>query len=108
MSETSDLLQDAQNLAETAKDAMRAGAEQPDDTTWGIAENVLKQTKQMFPGDPIVQSVQLTTKLWVSLRSAMEAAANRLKGKHEAERNQRWQAANQQRMNNIGRGGPWS
>jgi hypothetical protein len=101
MSETSDLLQDAQNLVETARDAMRAGQEEPDDTTWGIAENVLKQAKQLFPSDPIVQAIQLTTKLWVSLRSAMEAAANRLRAKHEAERNKELQAANQRRMDNI-------
>jgi hypothetical protein len=109
MSGTFDLLQDAQNLVETAKDAMHAGAQEPDDTTWGISENVLKQAKQLFPGDPIVQEIQLTTKLWVSLRSAMEAVANRFKGKYEAERNREWQAANQRRMHNIGGGGgPWS
>jgi len=101
MSETFDLWQDAQNLVETAKDAMRAGAEEPDDTTWGIAENVLKSAKELFPGDPIAQPIQLTTKLWVSLRSAMEAAANRLKAKHEAERNRELQRVNQQRMNNM-------
>lgn len=107
MPETSDLMRDAQNLVETAKDAMRVGAEEPDDTTWGIAGNVLKQAKELFPSDPIVQAIHLDTKLWVSLRSAMEAAANRLKTKHEAERNREWQAANQRRMGNIrGDGGP--
>ena len=60
MSEAFELLQDAQNLVETAKDAMRAGAEEPDDTTWGIAENVLKQAKRLFPSDPILQAIQLT------------------------------------------------
>ncbi len=101
MSEAFELLQDAQNLVETAKDAMRAGAEEPDDTTWGIAENVLKQAKRLFPSDPILQAIQLTTKLWVSLRSAMEAAANRLKVKHETERNRELKAVNQRRMGNI-------
>ena len=107
MAETSVLMRDAQNLVETAKDAMRAGAEEPDDTTWEIADNVLKQAKELFPTDPIVQAIQLNTKLWVSLRSAMEASANRLKAKHEADRNEELRSAN--RTNNIGRGGgPWS
>jgi hypothetical protein len=79
MSVKFDLAEVAKNLAETAKDAMRSeGRSEPDDVSWGLAQQVLEQAKALLPGDRIVQGLKLGTKLWVSLRSAMEAVAVKL------------------------------
>ena len=81
-----ELMHHALNLAETAKDAMRSNsAGEPDDATWGIAVNVLKEAQQMLPNDVIVKNLALTSKLWVSLRSTMDAVANSLSAANTAD-----------------------
>jgi hypothetical protein len=79
-----DLMHHALKLAETAKDAMRTDST-PDDSTWDIAVNVLNEAQQMIPDDAIIKNLKLNQKLWVSLRSTMEAVANSLDAAHGAE-----------------------
>ena len=85
MSVKFDLAEIAKKLAETAKDAMRSESEsEPDDVSWSLAQRVLEQAKGLSAGDSIVQGLRLETKLWVSVRSAMEAIAVKLESQgHE-------------------------
>jgi hypothetical protein len=74
-----ELMHHALNLAETAKDAMRSNSiGEPDEVTWGTAVTVLKEAQQLLPENTILKDMKLTSKLWVSMRSAMEAVANSL------------------------------
>lgn len=79
MSRLFELKHHALNLAETAKDAMRSdSAGEPDEVTWGTAVTVLKEAQQLLPDNPVLRDMKLTSKLWVSMRSSMEAVANGL------------------------------
>jgi hypothetical protein len=57
----------------------------PDDTTWKIAENILHDAKQILPQDSHVQKIELSSRLWVSLRSAMAEVVNGLQSAYDAE-----------------------
>jgi len=86
MSELFDLAEVAKKLAETSKDAMKNGPEsEPDDVSWGLALQVVEGAKRLLPTDQIVQRINLETKLWVSIRSAMEAVAVKLSSKGTAD-----------------------
>jgi hypothetical protein len=99
MSVKFDLAEVAQNLAETAKDAMKSeGESEPDEVSWSLAQRVLEQAKGMTSGDPIVQELKLETKRWVSLRSAMEAVAVTLKSHAHSEVVAASNAANRRRL----------
>jgi hypothetical protein len=88
MSQKFELMHHAINIAETAKDAMRTDSVgEPDDATWEIAVNVLKQAQQLLPGNAIVHDLKLTSKLWVSIRSAMDAVANALSAANTSDSN---------------------
>jgi hypothetical protein len=86
MSTKFELMHHALNLVETAKDSMRSNsAGEPDEATWGIAVNVLSEAQQMLPENKIVRDLKLNSKLWVSLRSAMEVVANSLSAANRAD-----------------------
>ncbi|HEY4777349.1 MAG TPA: hypothetical protein VIH56_06785 [Candidatus Acidoferrales bacterium] len=79
MSRLFELMHHALNLAETAKDAMRSNSiGEPDEVTWGTAVTVLNEAQQLLPENPILKDLKLSSKRWVSMRSAMEAVANSL------------------------------
>ncbi len=104
MSDNSELTQHALNLAENAKDAMRSNAsEPPDDVTWEIAVDVLKKAQQTLPNNSLVQKLTLPSKVWSSLRSAMDVVANALKTADKEERH-----AAQLARNSREKAGVWS
>jgi hypothetical protein len=105
MSEKFDLAEIAKNLAATAKDAMRIeGEPEPDDVSWGLAQQVLDRSKKILPNDIIVQRVNLERKLWVSVRSAMEAVAVKLDSQGHQDVVDTVNRANEQARRNL-RGG---
>jgi hypothetical protein len=74
-----ELMHHALNLAGIAKDAMLSNsAGEPDEVTWGTAVAVLNEAQQLLPENPILKDLKLTSKLWVSMRTAMETVANSL------------------------------
>jgi hypothetical protein len=99
MSAKFDLAEIAQNLAETAKDAMRGeGESEPDEVSWNPAQGVLEQAKELISGDPLLQGLKLETKRWVSMRSAMEAVAVTVKSQAHSEVVATVNAANRRRL----------
>jgi hypothetical protein len=76
MSELLELMHQARQVAETAKDAMEmATSLVADKTTEKLAHVILKEAKTLLPGNGLVQSLTLseTDLPWVSVRSAMQA-----------------------------------
>jgi hypothetical protein len=79
MSEIFDLMHQALEVVQTAKDAMGHSLA-ADATTQSLARTILDEAKRLLPNDRIVQSVNLPSgdAEWVSVRSAMQAVANSL------------------------------
>jgi|ERR1700721_333225 hypothetical protein len=105
MSTKFELMHHALNLAANAKDAMLSSSVgEPDDTTWETAQHVLKQAQQMLPGNETIQHLKLSSKLWTSLRTAMDAVANSLDAADSADRNEAVAARNRRVQESIGGG----
>lgn len=84
MNDKLDLKRRASDVYETAKE-MSSSENPPDDTTWKIAENILQEAQRILPEDSHIQKVELTSKLWVSLRSAMAEVVNGLQAAYDVE-----------------------
>lgn len=99
MSVLFDLAEVAKNLAEAAKDAMRSeGESEPDEVSGNLAQHVIEQAKTLVRGDVIVQNLNLVTRRWVSVRSAMEAVAVKLDSRGHEEVTDSVRRINQQRI----------
>jgi hypothetical protein len=79
MSEVFDLMHQALEVVQTAKDAMGYSLA-ADKTTQSLARTILDEAKRLLPNHKIVQSLSLPPDDadWVSVRSAMQAVANAL------------------------------
>ena len=90
MSEVFELMQQARGVAETAKDAMNDARKSPgataDQTTVALTRAILKQAKSLLPNNSLVQSLDLETTDWSSVRSAMQAVENGLSAESTARR----------------------
>lgn len=102
MSEIFELMHQARQVAETAKDAM-AHSLVADKTTETLAHTILTEAKRLLPGNRLVQSLTLVEVdiQWVSVRSAMQAVNEALSREYHT----RNQAAASARK---GQGGQWS
>jgi hypothetical protein len=80
MSEIFDLMGQANDLAETAKDAMKGHGLIADKTTQGLARTILEEGKRLLPNDRVVQSLSFENNDldWSSVRSVMQAVSNAL------------------------------
>lgn len=102
MSELFELMHQAGQVAETAKDAM-GHSHAADKTTESLARTILAEAKRLLPQNTIVQSLSLpdADSNWTSVRSAMTAVHEAL----SAENSSRHRAAN---AAGRSRRGPWS
>ncbi|HLW83482.1 MAG TPA: hypothetical protein VKS20_15700 [Candidatus Acidoferrales bacterium] len=103
MSEIFDLMHQARELAQTAKDAMAAHSPAADKTTESIARAILSEAKRLLSSNPIIESISFPQGdvSWVSVRSAMQAVCQALSSENSAH----IQAANARRTRPRG---PWS
>lgn len=85
MSEVFELMHQAGQVAETAKDAMGHSLA-ADKTTQSLAHVILDEAKRLLPHNRIVQSVSLPPgdADWTSIRSAMTAVHEALSSEHSA------------------------
>jgi hypothetical protein len=100
MSELFELMHHAQQVAETAKDAMGHSLV-ADKTTELLARKILDEAKRLLPRNAIIQAINLPQDHdldWTSVRSAMQAASNALSEANISQAN----AANARRTT------PWS
>lgn len=104
MSEVFDLMHQALEVVQTAKDAMEH-ALPADKTTESLAREILSEAKALLPNSRIVQSINLPEGdlSWVSVRSAMQAVHQALSKEHSAQ----LRAANRANATRRPRG-PWS
>jgi hypothetical protein len=102
MSEVFDLMHQAREVADTAKDAM-GQSPAADRTTASLAQEILTEAKRLLPSNRIVQSISFAEGdlSWASVRSAMQAVHQAL----SAENSSRLREANAGRRQ---RSGPWS
>jgi hypothetical protein len=91
MSEIYELMHQAREVAETAKDAMGHSLA-ADKTTASLAQVILAEAKRLLPSNRIVQSISFAEGdlSWVSVRSAMQAVHGAL----SAENSSRIRASN--------------
>lgn len=101
MSDVFDLMHQAQQLAQTAKDAM-AHSLAADKTTESIARAILAEAKSLLPNNRIIESITFPQGdvSWVSVRSAMQAVHEGLSSENSA----RIRAAQAQRNSRYRRG----
>ncbi len=80
MSELFELMGHANDVAETAKDAMKGHTRVADKTTEKLARTIMDEAKRLLPDNRVVQSLSLENSDldWSSVRSVMRAAANAL------------------------------
>lgn len=86
MSEVFDLMHQALEVVQTAKDAMKHGLP-ADKTTESLAREILSEAKALLPNIKIVQSINFPEGdvSWVSVRSAMQAVQQALSKEHSAQ-----------------------
>lgn len=81
MSEIFELMQHANNVAQTAKDAMASQSLAADKTTDGLTRTILEEAKRLLPRNKVLAAISLPTSgdlPWTSVRSAMEAVSDAL------------------------------
>jgi hypothetical protein len=91
MSEVFDLMGQANDVAETAKDAMKGHSRVADKTTERLARTILEEAKRLLPNSRVVQSLSFESGEldWSSVRSVMQAASNALSSENLARSNSR-------------------
>lgn|SRR5215469_2612993 len=104
MSEVFNLMHQAGEVVQTAKDAMEH-ALPADKTTESLAREILSEAKTLLPGSRILQSINFPVGdiSWVSVRSAMQAVHQALSQAHS----EQLRAANRAGASRI-RYGNWS
>jgi hypothetical protein len=77
MSEFLDLRDQANDVAETAKDAMKNHGLVADKTTQTLSRTIPEESKRLLPNDRVVQSLtfEVSDLDWSSVRSVMQAEA---------------------------------
>jgi len=88
MSELIELMQHANNVAETAKEAM-ARSLAADKTTDAVTRKILDEAKRVLPRNAILEAIILRADgdlSWTSVRSAMEAVATALSEENSTRR----------------------
>ena len=75
MSEVFDLMGQANDVAETAKDAMKAKVLVADRTSQTLARTILKEAKTLVPDNRVVAALdfEIGELDWSSIRSVMQA-----------------------------------
>ncbi len=84
MNEVFDLMGQADALAETAKDVMKAGVLVADRASQTLARAILDRSKTLLPGDRVVRALEFENGEldWSSIRSVMQAVSNALSGEN--------------------------
>jgi hypothetical protein len=90
-SELFDLMGQAADVAETAKDAMKGHARVADKTTQSLARTILDEAKRLLPDNRVVQSLCFENSEldWFSVRSVMQAVSNALSSENVSRANKR-------------------
>ena len=91
MGEVFDLMGQANDVAETAKDAMHAKVLVADKTSQTLARTILKEAKTLVPNNRVVTALEFENGEldWSSIRSVMQAVSNALSSENMREANNR-------------------